>query len=120
MVTTRRRIGAGVKGRNEKAKGGAAVLTTVILAALVLVLATSGTAFGDETVKGGAVSWGTENVRYGFLPDDPTLDDGQILPTVDSDPQALGSISYSPVPEPATMSLLVLGGLALVRRRRRT
>ena len=32
----------------------------------------------------------------------------------------LDDMVYSQVPEPATMSLLVLGGLALIRRRRTT
>jgi hypothetical protein len=50
---------------------------------------------------------------------DPTLAFGQIFPITDSDLRALDLIGYDiVVPEPATLSLLVLGGAAILRRRK--
>lgn len=68
-----------------------------------LILDTSAT-----TPTGGAASWSI-----------PTVDLAPMLHTYsDGNPLRMGRVTWETVPEPATMSLLVVGGLSLLRRKR--
>jgi hypothetical protein len=72
---------------------------------------------GSYNGDGRECSHWKHNVGLGIL--DPTAALGETLVISDLDLQALDVIGYDLIPEPATMSLLGLGALALVRRRRR-
>ena len=58
-----------------------------------------------------------DNLGLGLM--DPTAAAGELLIITARDVIALDAIGYDIVPEPATMALLALGGVALLRRRRK-
>jgi len=72
---------------------------------------------GSFNGDGRQASHWKDNVGLGLL--DPTAAPGEVLAISDLDLLAFDVIGYDLIPEPATISLLGLGALAIVRRRRR-
>jgi hypothetical protein len=104
--------------------GGVVAITDQILApwgtlAAAEILMSTGPTQGD----GRQASHWKDSLGLGLM--DPTLAYGELVPVRESDLRALDLIGYeifdinSTIPEPATLSLLLLGGLGLARRRRR-
>ncbi|MFA6133611.1 MAG: NF038122 family metalloprotease [Phycisphaerae bacterium] len=75
-------------------------------------LMSTGQYYGD----GRQASHWKDNLGIGIL--DPTAAAGELLSISNNDLAALDLIGWDVVPEPATLSLLALGGLAILRRRK--
>jgi len=78
----------------------------------VEILMSTGVTQGD----GRQASHWKDSLGLGLM--DPTLSLGETVPVHMNDLRAMDLIGYEIVPEPATLSVLVMGGMALLRRRR--
>jgi hypothetical protein len=78
---------------------------------------------GSQVVaQGGSYSFPIPVDEFTITGIGPAVDgaDSEAFPTYLEFDQSTVDFSMTPIPEPATMSLLAIGGIALIRRRRRT
>ena len=102
-------VDLGVGGNNAITPGWSAPLIVG-----TLTVDTSSLALGDTREIQVDANWELANAAYAFsfaLPFGGT-------PFVDEEPLSGGSGKFTMVPEPATLALMALGGIAVLRRRR--